>query len=114
MNLLRVKENHPLAALLNKRKAGKKTARKRSRSAIRSGRFTYFQDKTITRSWRITKRTDNKLREVGKKIVDPERIDPDTGKARTLGAADALEALVTLYADKLTIENVKKASKEVS
>lgn len=92
----------------------RKTQRKKESEQLRSGRFTYFPDKQVTRSWRITHKTDDKLREIGQKIVDPERVDPETGDARTLGAADALEALVALHADDLTIEKVKKISKKLN
>lgn len=94
-----------------KRRKQEKRRKKKESEHVRSGRFTYFPNKVITRSWRITRETDDKLRNIGQNIVDPDRIDTETGKARTLGAADALEALVELHGDELTIERVKKAAR---
>lgn len=96
-----------------KRRQKDKKFLKRKGARARTGRFTYFPDKQITRSWRITKTTDDKLRDAGQRVADPERVDPDTGEARRLGAADVLETLATLYADKLTIDDVKRAAKKV-
>lgn len=82
------------------RRAGKKQARTKGN---RTGRFTYFPDKTVTRSWRVTKKTDDLLRDTGKRIKDEERDD------REVGATDILEAAARLYLPKMTMKDIKAA-----
>ena len=91
----------------NKPKAAKK---EKGKGKARTGRFTYFPDKTITRSWRITAKTDDLLRAAGERVKDKDKGDSETGKAgRAVGATDVIEALARLYAPTLKMEDIVKA-----